>query len=343
MKSFLLITVISLSILSLADSCIESRPDSFQAGLIPQGLTGDYLGQPLPGDSSVLFAPGIISTGMASRDIAISPDGDELYFGVTLGAYSSTIAVCKRTEGTWTGPEIASFCKDPDVLYLEPCMSMDGKRLYFLSTLADGEEETGDQDIWYVERRGDDWSDPINPGPPVNSEGAEFYPSLTLSGNMYFTRGERGSQLNRIYRSKWLEGAFQEPELLPSQVNCGTNRFNAFVSFEEDYMIIPALGMEDSYGGVDYYISFRNEDDSWSEPLNMGAVVNSEAMREWSPYVTSDGQYLFFMSNRLILPDGEWDYQKLVTMHGSPGNGNSNIYWMTTGVIDELRARAEFR
>ena len=44
-----------------------------------------------------------------------------------------------------------------------------------------------------------------------------------------------------------------ETELLPEQVNCGANRFNAFVSPDESFVIVPAAGMEDAYDGVDYY------------------------------------------------------------------------------------------
>jgi hypothetical protein len=101
--------------------------------------------------------------------------------------------------------------------------------------------------------------------------------------------------------------------------------------------------MEDTYGGVDYYISFRDLDDRWSDPLNMGPRVNAQAVREWSPYVTRDGRYFFFMSNRIILPEGDWDYNKFLSMHGRPGNGNSNIYWMSAGLIEGLRERAVFK
>ena len=45
-------------------------------------LTGEYLGQTPPGDTPQLFAPGIVSTGMYARDIAMTPDGTELYYCV---------------------------------------------------------------------------------------------------------------------------------------------------------------------------------------------------------------------------------------------------------------------
>ena len=38
-------------------------------------LTGPYLGQTPPGATGEVFAPGVVSTGMYTRDIAITPDG----------------------------------------------------------------------------------------------------------------------------------------------------------------------------------------------------------------------------------------------------------------------------
>ena len=42
------------------------------------GLVGDYVGQPLPGDTAELFAPGLVTTGVYTRDVAMMPDGSVL-------------------------------------------------------------------------------------------------------------------------------------------------------------------------------------------------------------------------------------------------------------------------
>ncbi len=64
---------------------------------------------------------------------------------------------------------------------------------YFLSTRPDGDEAVGDQDIWYVERNGSGWSLPVNLGEPVNTDGGEFFPSLTRDGTLYFTRNAKAA------------------------------------------------------------------------------------------------------------------------------------------------------
>ena len=325
-------------------SCNEPiRNDQAQAAF--PDLSGPFLGQSLPDSVPKLFAPGIVSTGMFTRDVAISPDGKEIYYCVAIGNYTySTILYTREVNGKWQPPEIVPFSGGPGVVDFEPAFSADGTRLFFLSTRPDGDEPPGDQDIWVVERKADGWGDPVNLGEPVNTDGGEFFPSLTSDGTLYFTRNEKGSALNRIYRSRFMEGAYQEPELLPEQVNCGTNRFNAFISPDEAFVIVPAQGMKDAFDGVDYYIVFRNGEDRWSEPVNMGPAVNLDNARGWSPYVSPDGKVFFFMATRTKeIERDAWNYDNLLKLYQSSNNGNADIYWMDAGFIRELKNHAVFR
>lgn len=308
-------------------------------------LSGPYLGQSLPDSVPQLFAPGVINTGMFTRDVAISPDGKEIYFCIAIGNYTySTILYMREVNGVWQPPAIVPFSGGPGIIDFEPALSPDGEQLFFLSTRPDGEEPAGDQDIWVVEREGNGWGEPRNLGEPINTDGGEFFPSITEEGTLYFTRNEKGSALNQIYRSRWVNGAYQEPELLPSQVNCGTNRFNAFIDPGEQYIIVPAQGMKDAYDGVDYYIVFRNREDKWSDPVNMGAAVNNDNARGWSPYVSPDGKAFFFMATRTReIEREEWTYATLRQLFQSSNNGNADIYWMDAGLIEALKKQAVFR
>ena len=316
-----------------------------QAETIFPALSGPFLGQSPPDTVPELFAPGIVSTGMFTRDVAITPDGKEIYFCVAIGNYTySTILFTKEENGRWLPPEIVPFSGGPGVMDFEPALSPDGSRLYFLSNRPDGNEPPGDQDIWMVERDSTGaWGIPRNLGEPVNTDGGEFFPSVTRDGTLYFTRNEKGSTLNRIFRSRWADGAFREPELLPSQVNCGTNRYNAFVAPDESYMIVPAAGMPDAFDGVDYYMVFRDEQDRWSQPVNMGPRVNLDNARGWSPYVSPGGEVFFFMATRpREVSEQDWNYLTLKTLYDSPENGNADIYWMDAGFFRILKEKARF-
>ena len=81
-------------------------------------------------------------------------------------------------------------------------------------------------------------------------------------------------------------------------MNSTNYQYNAFIAPDESYIIVPNGQRSDGFGGTDYYISFRNEDDTWVGPFNLGSEVNSPFGKEWSAYVSSDGAYLCFMSDR---------------------------------------------
>jgi hypothetical protein len=91
-------------------------------------LKGAYLGQKPPGMEPIVFAPGIVSTGMLVRDVAMTPEGDELYFSAVLGNYAFTTIFCTRLlNGRWTEPATLPFMADLRYGYIEPALSPDGE------------------------------------------------------------------------------------------------------------------------------------------------------------------------------------------------------------------------
>lgn len=330
--------VLVTMLLSAATGCAGEREP---------GLTGDYLGQPLPGDSAELFAPGIVTTATYTRDVAMTPDGSQLYFGVLLGPVTTIIETHRGADGVWTEPEVAPFARDSRFFNLEPAIAPDGSRLMFLSTRVVGREpEDGEirawtnEDIWVMDRQLGQWGEPYNLGAPVNTEAPEFFPSLTRDGSLYFTRGSEGGEESYIYRARLADGRYQEPERLGSEVNSTPNQFNAFIAPDESYLIVCTGGRDDSVGGTDYYVVFRSPDDRWSEPINLGDRVNTPGEGEFSPFVSPDGRFFFFMSTRLgardRIPDTlTWKYiREYRTM---PEIGNAGIYWMDASFIEGLR------
>jgi hypothetical protein len=282
---------------------------------------------------------------MYTRDVAMTPDGEELYFTVMTGGFS-VIMGTRVVDGAWTEPEVAPFSGDARFFDAEPAISPDGSKLLFLSTRLSGGSEPApeeirawtNEDIWVVDRVDDGWGEPYNLGPPVNSEASEFFPSLTRDGTLYFTRGEAGE--SHIYRSRLVDGRYTEPERLGPEVNSTASQYNAFISPDERHLILSTGDRDDAVGGADYYVVFRYENDSWSEPINLGEVVNTAGNGEISPYVSPDGTYFFFMSSRRrsaeshperLTRDYLWD------VYTNPGNGNAGIHWMDASFIEALR------
>ena len=136
------------------------------------------------------FLPQIFSPFPNVRDIAISSEGDEIYFSVqSYTDEASLIVTAKKENNVWTIPEIASF--SGKFFDIEPFLSSDGLTLFFASNrpLLKTDKRVNDFDIWYVKRenKNSEWSAPINIGQPINSKNNEFYPSIADNKNLYFT------------------------------------------------------------------------------------------------------------------------------------------------------------
>jgi Tol biopolymer transport system component len=317
-------------------SCTKSHvPRSVQKF---SNFTGEYIGQTIPDTIPQLFAPGFISTGFRERDAAYSKDGSEFYFTL-MAKGSGVILFVKMIDGKWTKPEIVSF--SGEYSDMEPFISADNSKIYFVSNRpieADGEVK--DYDIWFAERTDDGWSEPQNIGAPISSDKDEFYPTLTSSGAIYFTAAYDDAVGGEdIYMSEFVDGKYQTPKNILGGVNSKRGEFNSYISPDESFLIYSTWGREDGFGGGDLYISFMHEDGSWGEPKNMGDKINSNYL-EYCPAFSPDGKYFYFTSSRTDKSLGESNeltYQKLITLLSKPQNGDTDIYWVESSFIENLR------
>ena len=68
-------------------------------------------------------------------------------------------------------------------------------------------------------------------------------------------------------------------------------------------------------GEDDLYVSFRKPDGSWIPGVHLGPKINSPAS-ENRPYVSPDGKFLFYTSNK---------------------DGNRDIYWVDAKILTALK------
>ncbi len=294
-------------------------------------LTGPYLGQKPPRLRPEIFAPGIISTGMSESAIAISPDGNEIFYTVHAGN-SETIITTKLENGCWTAPEVAPFSGK----YLDgfPAIHPDGSKLYFHSyrPLDESSQIADVVNIWVTEKKENQWSEPKPVGPPINGDGFVCCPSVTQSGTLYYSKKTKDGG-EKIYRSRFADGKYMEPEELPRQVNREKEQYHAVISPDESYLILPR---------ENYLVSFRDEHDQWSDLIDFGDVVN-EMKSGGCPSISSDGKYIFFAA----YPQVKWNkyfeerhtYKDLqeITLQ-QPAAERTDIFWVSAKIIEELRA-----
>ena len=72
----------------------------------------------------------------------------------------------------------------PEFSNAHPTISADGNQMIFASDRPDG---FGGSDLWMSTRDAEGWSDPVNLGPEVNTEGEEVFPFLHADGTLYFS------------------------------------------------------------------------------------------------------------------------------------------------------------
>lgn len=264
-------------------------------------MKGEYMGQTLPGLERKVFAPNFISTEEYEFGSVFNSDGTEFYYAVDIKG-KPVIRYSKLTDGIWSQPK--TILTDEKYGYNDPFLSPDENRLYFISKRTlDGIGVKEDHDIWYVEKEGAGWSEPINAGPNINSKDNEYYISFTKTGTMYFASNIRAPEERKrsdqdIYYSAFINGEFQEAIPLGDSINTENYEADVFIAPDESYLIFCSTRPE-GLGQGDLYISYKNNDGSWSKAVNMGELVNTE-YHELCPFVTADGKYLMYTSNQDI-------------------------------------------
>lgn len=278
-----------------------------------------YFGLQPPGNTPELFAPNLVSTRQEHSAAMFAPDGTEIWFARIYFAriYPPEILYVKRIDGVWSAPQTAPFSGKYADLY--PSLTADGNRLFFTSqrppSPSDSPLPRGQGLLWYAERTETGWSDARRFDLITDPRSLPSCVSVAVNGNLYLgMRNLEEPDLSMdIYYVRLEGGRYRAPERLHT-ISSPTPDHSPFVAPDERYLIWSSF--RGGRGLSDLFISFRGADGRWSEPRNLGPRINSGAKDEY-PYVTPDGRFLVFNSNRASalnpnpIPDG-------------PGN----IYWV---------------
>jgi hypothetical protein len=287
-------------------------------------IEGPYLGQTPPGDTPEIFAPGIVSTGHGEIKAVFTPDGRELLYQIW-GAPFPVIVTMKEVDGRWTQPRIASFSgRVIEGFNISP----DGKTIVLTSHAPlDGKGQPLEEGrIRFIEKRDGEWGEQRPLKPSIRG-----YPAIAENGNLYLATGD-------IWLSEYRDGKYGEMKKLGDSIN--TEKFyeeDLFIAPDESYLLF--CRRDDGFGAWDIFVSYRRDDGTWTEAQNMGETINTSATEVY-PFVSGDGTYLFFGSNRRIHEDYSatpLTYEEKIEILNSPGNGNADIYWVDAGIIETLK------
>ncbi len=289
-------------LLALASACGGSGEQEF----LP------YLGQEPPGNTPVLFAPGIVSNeGVRELNSIFTSNGREFYFSIA-DSSGATVMVMKWEDGAWTEPAPASFTSGFGEV--DPFLAPGGSRMFYGSRAPrEGDTPEENWQIWAVDREGAGWGEPWPLGDAVNSGVRQIYPSVAADGTLYFQSRREGTLgESDIFFSRFVDGEYQEAENIGAPISSEYSEGDVYIAPDQSYTIFVSSDRPDGFGQGDLYISFRLEDGTWASPTNLGETVNSERT-DYCPVISPDGEYFFYTSG----PDVYWmDARFVETMRG---------------------------
>jgi hypothetical protein len=208
---------------------------------------------------------------------------------------STEVAKADFTFGTPTklGPNINTSSEE-----LSASISVDGLSLYFISTRSGG---VGGRDIWVASRAttDDDWGEPVNLGPIINTPAGEWGVSISYDGlSLYFDTRQSGTTnaVNDLWVAKraTTDDDWGNPVSLGPTVNSGADDYVPSISADGLALYFTSGPGRGGYGNYDLWVTMRETtDDPWGEPVNLGPMVNSSDY-DLDPGISSDGRMLFF-------------------------------------------------
>ena len=277
-------------------------------------LKGKYLGQQNPGLIPEKFAPGIITTNYHEGCSGFLFDENIFVFQRYVDD-EQRLYEMELIDNTWTEPKFLEFSVEFTIGDLT--IAQDGKTMVFATRkdIPEIKENQEGANIFKVVRNEDGWGTPEHLGLEVNTKYHDSYPCLAENGTLYFfSRRPGGIGKSDLYTAELIDGKYTNVTNMGENFNTADHEWDTYIAPDESYMIFCSTkGTENINDNL--YISFKDDNNSWSEPKDMGEKFNTN-YSENRPYVTQDGKYFFFTSTR---------------------DGSRNIYWVDAKILEEFR------
>ena len=209
---------------------------------------------------------GKVNTEYHDGGLSFSPIGDLIIYrnitdGMSGATRSGDIYVSKRGKsGKWGAPKeilnkFPKIAKKINSTYFESSASMtaDGERIYFVSERPGGQ---GQADIYYVEKKGGNWSEPLNLGPSINTLSDEKCVFIHPNGEiLFFTSNgyEESVGSYDIYYSVKNGDTWSKPKNMGYPINTVKEEKTVSVSADGKTMYVGAYYDIDSKGDADIF------------------------------------------------------------------------------------------
>jgi len=146
-----------------------------------------------------------------------------------LGIYSAELI-----NGIWSNIKPFTF-NNPRYSFCTPALTPSAERIYFSSDMPGG---YGGMDLYYCDRRNNNWDQPVNLGPVINTPKNESFPFASKYGKLYFASdGLKGFGGKDLFYTQELNGEWITPVHLDSAINSTADDFGIVIdsTFENGY------------------------------------------------------------------------------------------------------------
>jgi hypothetical protein len=158
-----------------------------------------------------------------------------------LGIYSAELV-----DGKWTN--IIPFpYNNPEYSFCMPALTPDGERIYFSSDMPGG---GGGMDLYYCDRRNNNWDPPVNLGAVINTSKNESFPYAGKYRKLFFASdGHPGYGGKDLYYTQEINGEWIVPVHLDSAINSTADDFGlvADSTFNQGYFSTNRRGTDDIF------------------------------------------------------------------------------------------------
>lgn len=192
------------------------------------------------------------------------------------------------------GSPINTYCNEG-----AGALSPDGTKLFFASVTREEDNPDKSQDLYVSTRSNKSWGNPVPLSYAINSRFFDSQPSFSADGKtLYFTSKRSGGYGDGdIYTSQLLaNGAWSEPVNLGTQINTSGDDISPFIHPDGKTLYFASSG-HPGFGGTDFFYSRKQDDGSWSTPVNLGYPINSTD-HERSLIINAAGTKGYFASKR---------------------------------------------
>jgi outer membrane protein OmpA-like peptidoglycan-associated protein/Tol biopolymer transport system component len=179
-----------------------------------------------------------------------------------------------------------------------PVVSADESVIIFTSRRKNSENETlkpdgqPNEDIYISNFDGKEWSEPTSISENINTSEHEASIGISADGQelLIYTETDGGSILSsRLIGDEW-----STPQNLGENINSRWRETHASISADGHYLYFTS-DRPGGYGGLDIYVSEKNDNGTWGKAENLGPTVNTPQDEE-GPFIHYDGVTLYFSS-----------------------------------------------